>query len=105
MSAPGPATSVTGVMTSAEAIAWVEAARGPEDLFGADAARAYRRLAQLTHPDTCPGDGRAARAFARLAALWRQHQDGNRASRLIFLSWSGPSGGATRARASSAGPT
>ena len=60
MSAPGPATSVTGVMTSAEAIAWVEAARGPEDLFGADAARAYRRLAQLTHPDTCPGDGRAA---------------------------------------------
>ena len=77
MSAPGPVTSVTGVMTSAEAIAWVEAARGPEDLFGADAARAYRRLAQLTHPDTCPGDGRAARAFARLAALWRQHQDGH----------------------------
>lgn len=69
MTAPGP-------MSSAEAIALVKAARGPDDLFGADAARAYRRLAQLTHPDTCPGDSRAAYAFAKLAALWRQHQDG-----------------------------
>jgi hypothetical protein len=64
-------------VTSAEAIASVEAARGPHDLFGTDAARAYRRLAQLTHPDICPGDGRAARAFAKLTALWRQHQDGH----------------------------
>ena len=76
MSAPGP-TGARGPVTSAEAIASVEAARGPHDLFGADAARAYRRLAQLTHPDTCPGDGRAARAFAKLTALWRQHQDGH----------------------------
>jgi hypothetical protein len=69
--------SACGPVTSAEAIALVEAARGPDDVFGADAARAYRRLAQLTHPDTCPGDGRAARAFAKLTALWRQHQDGH----------------------------
>ena len=65
-------------MTSAEAIALVEAARGPDDLFGTDGARAYRRLAQLTHPDTCPGDTRAARAFAKLGTLWRQHRDGHR---------------------------
>ena len=63
-------------MTSAEAITLIEAARGPGDLFGSDAARAYRRLARLTHPDAHPGDGRAAEAFAKLAALWRQHQDG-----------------------------
>jgi hypothetical protein len=63
-------------LTSAEAMALIETARGPGDLFGADAARAYRRLAQLTHPDACPGDARAAAAFARLAALWRQRQDG-----------------------------
>lgn len=64
-------------MTSAEAIALVEAARGPDDLFGTDGARAYRRLAQLTHPDTCPGDTRAAQAFAKLGTLWRQHRDGH----------------------------
>jgi adenylosuccinate synthase len=51
---------VPGPTSSAEAIALVEAARGPDYLFRADAARAYRRLAQLTHPDTCPGDSRAA---------------------------------------------
>jgi hypothetical protein len=68
--------SATAPLTTAEAIALIEAARGPGDVFGSDAARACRRLAQLTHPDTHPGDGRAAAAFARLAALWRQHQDG-----------------------------
>ena len=64
-------------LTSPEAIALIEAASGPDDLFGSDAARAYRRLAQLTHPDAHPGDRRAASAFAKLAVLWRQHQDGH----------------------------
>ena len=62
-------------MTSAEAIALIEAATGPDALFGdGDAARQYRRLARLTHPDACPVDGRAAAAFARLAELWQRHQ-------------------------------
>jgi len=64
-------------LTSAEAIALIEAASGPGDLFGRDAARSYRRLAQLTHPDTHAGDGRAAAAFAKLAALWQRRQDGS----------------------------
>jgi hypothetical protein len=64
-------------LTSAEAMALIEAASGPDDLFGSDPARAYRRLAQLTHPDAHPGDGRAASAFAKLATMWRQHQDGH----------------------------
>ena len=59
-------------MTSAEAIALIEAAGEPGDLSGYDATRCYRRLARLTHP----GDSRAASAFARLAALWQQHQEG-----------------------------
>ena len=62
--------------TCAEAIALIEAASGPGELFGADAARSYRRLARLTHPDTCPGDERAARAFAKLTSFWRDHQTG-----------------------------
>jgi hypothetical protein len=61
---------------SAEAIALIEAARVPGDVFGSDAARAYRRLARLTHPDAHPGDARAAGAFAKLATLWREHQGG-----------------------------
>jgi hypothetical protein len=64
-------------LTSAEAIALIEAARAPGDLFGRDAARRYRRLAQLTHPDAHPGEVRAALAFAKLAALWQRHQDGS----------------------------
>ena len=60
-----------GPMTSAEAIALIEAAARPEDLFGAGAARQYRELARLTHPDARPGDRRAAGAFAKLARLWR----------------------------------
>jgi hypothetical protein len=68
------APSTSAPLTSAGAIAVIEAASGPDELFGSDAARAYRRLAQLTHPDAHPGDRRAADAFAKLAALWRQHQ-------------------------------
>jgi len=73
---PGPAPA-----TSAEAIALIEAASGPGELFGADAARSYRRLARLTHPDTCPGDERTARAFAKLASLWQRHQAALRSGR------------------------
>ena len=76
-------------MDASEAIALIEAARAPGDLFGgaaravpgpgrpsgpddgAAAARIYRRLARLTHPDARPGDARAAAAFARLATLWQ----------------------------------
>ena len=64
-------------MTTAEAIALIEAASGPDDLFGRDGSDAYRRLARLTHPDSHPGDAGAARAFTRLAMLWRQHRDGH----------------------------
>jgi hypothetical protein len=66
-SGPGP-------VTAGEAIALIEAAAGPRDLFGPDAVRCYRRLARLTHPDALPGDARAAAAFAKLAAFWQRHQ-------------------------------
>ena len=69
------APMTTAPVTTAEAIALIEAAGGPGDLFGRDGTAAYRRLARLTHPDSHPGDTRAAGAFARLAVLWRQHQD------------------------------
>jgi hypothetical protein len=59
-------------MTTAEAVALIEAATGPAELFGADPARRYRDLARLTHPDTHPGQPAAAAAFTRLAALWQQ---------------------------------
>jgi hypothetical protein len=77
-------------MTSAEAVALIEAAAGPADLFGTSGtsgtsessgtsdssrARCYRRLARLTHPDACPGDARAAAAFAKLTRLWQRHRD------------------------------
>lgn len=60
-------------LTTGDAIALIEAATGPDDLFGQDAARCYRRLARLTHPDARPADARAAAAFAKLAALWQRH--------------------------------
>jgi hypothetical protein len=67
-----------GLFTPVDAIQLIEAASGPADLFragliGTDAARRYRRLARLTHPDARPGDARSAAAFAKLAALWQQH--------------------------------
>jgi hypothetical protein len=66
-----------GATTLAEAIALIEAAAFPDDLFGdGDAGRQYRRLARLTHPDAWPGDIRAAAAFAKLAKLWQRYQDG-----------------------------
>ena len=75
-----PVTSgpvISAPLTSAEAIVLIESARGPGDVFGPDAARSYRRLAQLVHPDTHPDDSHAASAFAKLSILWRQHQDGH----------------------------
>jgi len=83
-------------LTRAEAIALIEAATGPDDLFGAGhghgsggrfgaghgdgpvdghGGRCYRRLARLTHPDACPGDRRASAAFTKLATLWGRHTD------------------------------
>ncbi|HEX6930745.1 MAG TPA: molecular chaperone DnaJ [Streptosporangiaceae bacterium] len=73
MTARTNAPRVTGHLTTLEAIELIEAADGPADLFGSDAARCYRRLARLTHPDARPGDARAAAAFARLADLWGRH--------------------------------
>ncbi len=84
-STPLRTPSVTSAaLPAAEAIALIEAAVSPGDLFGPDAigpdaigseaAHCYRRLARLTHPDARPGDARAAAAFARLAALWQRHQ-------------------------------
>ena len=62
-------------MTREEAVRLIESARGPADLFGAEAARSYRRLARLTHPDTSPAEARTRAAFGRLTALWQQHRD------------------------------
>lgn len=63
-----------------DAIHLIEEARTPADLFGPpggdSAARRYRLLARLTHPDAVH-DGRAgaaARAFVRLTALWSDFQ-------------------------------
>ena len=64
---------IAELLTTADAIEMIEAADGPADLFGSDAARRYRRLARLTHPDARPGDTRAATAFAKLADLWGRH--------------------------------
>jgi hypothetical protein len=48
----------------------------------AAAARRYRRLARLLHPDTAPHARRAdaAAAFQRLSALWRRHTGGDGAT-------------------------
>ncbi|RAY13211.1 molecular chaperone DnaJ [Actinomadura craniellae] len=64
---------------TAEAIALITRARTARELFGDDpaqAARRYRRLARLVHPDsTGDGAGDGARAaFDRLAELWREHR-------------------------------
>jgi hypothetical protein len=73
MAAPASGPLITGLLTTAEAIELIEAAGAPADLFGRDAARRYRRLARLTHPDARPGDARSAAAFAKLADLWQRH--------------------------------
>lgn len=55
-----------------DALARLDRARVPADLFGddaAEAARRYRRLARLVHPDATAG--RTREAFIRLNALWR----------------------------------
>jgi hypothetical protein len=70
-------------MSRDEAISRIEAASHPGDLFGRDPSRTYRRLARLTHPDARPGDARAARAFAKLATLWQQHQGNQDPARLV----------------------
>jgi serine/threonine protein kinase len=64
-------------MTFDEALAALDAARTPADLFGTDEpGRRYRRLARRLHPDTAPAGATATAtaAFARLAALWAEHE-------------------------------
>ncbi|WP_119729577.1 lipopolysaccharide kinase InaA family protein [Thermomonospora amylolytica] len=54
------------------ALGLLDKARTPHDLFGGDpdeAARIYRRMARLMHPDAT--GGRTTHDFARLTALWR----------------------------------
>jgi hypothetical protein len=63
-------------MTSEEAFTLIESASDPYALFGSDPSRQYRRLARLTHPDSHPGDRRAAAAFGKLAALWQRRNRG-----------------------------
>jgi serine/threonine protein kinase len=61
-----------------EALARLGRARGAADLFGedgAEAARRYRRLARLVHPDAT--GGRTCDAFVRLNALWRTYNRGD----------------------------
>lgn len=63
-------------LTFAEALARVDAATTPAQLFtGPDPAAEYRRLAKALHPDVAPAsaNGRATAAFARLATLWAEH--------------------------------
>ena len=60
-----------------EALARLDRARVPADLFGDDAAgaaREYRRLARVLHPDAAGGGARDA--FVRLNALWRAYGRG-----------------------------
>ncbi|GAA2577117.1 molecular chaperone DnaJ [Actinomadura fulvescens] len=57
-----------------DALARLDRVRTPADLFGADtaeAARTYRRLARLVHPDAT--GGRTRDAFTRLNSLWRTY--------------------------------
>ncbi|TDC05219.1 molecular chaperone DnaJ [Actinomadura bangladeshensis] len=61
-----------------DALARLDRARAPADLFGddaAEAARRYRRLARLVHPDAT--GGRTRDAFVRLNALWRTYNRGD----------------------------
>ncbi|MFF5257301.1 molecular chaperone DnaJ [Actinomadura viridis] len=57
-----------------DALARLDRARTPADLFGpdrADAHRTYRRLARALHPDA--NGGRTGPGFARLNAFWRAY--------------------------------
>jgi len=57
-----------------EALELLRRARTPADLFGPDqdsAARTYRRLVRLLHPDAT--GGRGGEEFTRLNALWRAY--------------------------------
>ncbi|TDC61739.1 molecular chaperone DnaJ [Actinomadura sp. GC306] len=61
-----------------DALARLGRARVPADLFGedaAEAARRYRRLARLVHPDAT--GGRTRDAFLKLNELWRGYNGGN----------------------------
>ncbi|MEV5571304.1 molecular chaperone DnaJ [Spirillospora sp. NPDC052269] len=65
-------------MTYEEAVALVERAVSPADLFGedeAEAARLFRRLARLVHPDATPAG--SSRHFARLSELWHAYNAAN----------------------------
>jgi serine/threonine protein kinase len=58
-----------------EALDRLARAASPADLFGTDAgaaARDYRRLARLVHPDAT--GGRTRDAFTRLTTLWRDYR-------------------------------
>ncbi|MBX6766146.1 MAG: hypothetical protein IRY90_03145, partial [Actinomadura rubrobrunea] len=58
-----------------QALALLDRARTPADVFGddaAEAARVYRRLARAVHPDV--NGGRTKDAFTRLNALWRRYR-------------------------------
>src|SRR3954452_11466678 len=79
--------SAATAMTSAAAIALIEAAKGPRDIFGdtldderdaraEHAHQVYRRLARLIHPDATASDKRATSAFKKLSALWQQYRTG-----------------------------
>ncbi|MFI0368187.1 molecular chaperone DnaJ [Actinomadura sp. 1N219] len=61
-----------------DALARLDRVRVPADLFGddeAEAARRYRRLVRLVHPDAT--GGRTRDAFVRLNALWRTYTRGD----------------------------
>ncbi|POM24227.1 hypothetical protein BTM25_28540 [Actinomadura rubteroloni] len=61
-------------MTVPEALRLLDRARDPRAVFGADeaeAARVYRRLARVLHPDA-PGGG-DRHGFVRLGDLWRSY--------------------------------
>ncbi|GII04308.1 lipopolysaccharide kinase InaA family protein [Planobispora takensis] len=86
--------------TTDEAIALVNAAGAPHDLFGGDApGTVYRRLARLLHPDLAPG-AEATAAFVRLAGLWAARSAPIRPT--STRSAPGPGGAAASDRASSA---